>query len=146
MAIGLLLAEELVDVPPMLAFDGALTVEPACALRGLVLHEVVAIRLPAPDQTGASDLEALGGAAVRLHLGHGNAGLRRCGSGTQPVAASGGASVSGCVSGCVSGWVSAWGATGFWRRGCGLRIGFKTIVMLRPSWRGCDSMMANSFT
>src|SRR4029453_7733321 len=43
----------------------------ASAGGGLLLHDVAAVGLAAPDPAGAGQLEALGRTAVRLHLGHG---------------------------------------------------------------------------
>src|SRR5579871_102879 len=58
------------DVLGVAPGDLCFAAQTARAGRGLVLEQVVSVGVPAHDLAGAGDLEALGRAAVRLHLGH----------------------------------------------------------------------------
>src|SRR5689334_4793539 len=63
-------SQQTLDVLLVAAGDLGTTPEATGALGGLLLEEVGAKRLPAPDLAGAGDLVALRRAPVGLHLGH----------------------------------------------------------------------------
>ena len=65
-----LFREQLLDVLSVSTRDGYFTIEATGALRGLVLHEVVTVRLTTTDLARSRNREALGRAAVCLHLRH----------------------------------------------------------------------------
>src|SRR4028119_473655 len=62
--------EELAGLHLVGAADLGLAVEATGHLRRLLLEDVVHAGLAPHDLAGAGHLEALGGASVRLHLGH----------------------------------------------------------------------------
>src|SRR4051794_23428216 len=64
-------AELALHVRQIAAGELGLLVEPALLRRALLLEDVVHPGLPAHDLARAGQLEALGGAPVGLHLGHG---------------------------------------------------------------------------
>src|SRR5581483_10499667 len=71
-AVGgrLLQAEQAFDAVTIATDDLGLALQPARALRRLLLEDVVHVRLAADDLARAGELEPLGGAPVGLHLRH----------------------------------------------------------------------------
>src|ERR671923_773786 len=71
-------AEHAADAPPVAGGHLDLAAEPALAGWGLLLEHVVQPGLPAEQLAGLGHLEALGGAPVALHLGHGVSWVMAC--------------------------------------------------------------------